>query len=76
LSADTTTKSSDVEAIDIEDDEGDVQLPKATTAPSPIGQATETPRPAPETQGLFTSNTDPMDDAGLNKRSKKAPPRP
>jgi hypothetical protein len=35
VSADTTTKSSDVETIDVEEDEGDVQSPKATTAPSP-----------------------------------------
>jgi hypothetical protein len=35
VSADTTTTiSSDVETIDVEDNEGDVQLPKATTAPS------------------------------------------
>jgi hypothetical protein len=35
--------SSDVEAIDLDDDEGNVQSPKATTAPSPGGQAAETP---------------------------------
>jgi hypothetical protein len=41
VSTDTTTASSDVETIDVEDDEGDVQSPKATTAPSPRGQAAE-----------------------------------
>jgi hypothetical protein len=35
VSPDTTTKSSDVKTIDVEEDEGDVQSPKATTAPSP-----------------------------------------
>jgi hypothetical protein len=49
--ADTTTMSSDIEAINVEDDEGDVQLPKATTAPSPGRLAAETPRPAPEARG-------------------------
>jgi hypothetical protein len=38
VSADTTTFSSDVETIDVGDDEGDVQSPKATTAPSPGGR--------------------------------------
>jgi hypothetical protein len=35
VSADTTTKSFNVETIDVEEDEGDVQSPKATTSPSP-----------------------------------------
>jgi hypothetical protein len=51
LSTDTTTASSDVQTIDIEDVEGDVQSPKATTAPSPRGQAAERPHPAPRSQG-------------------------
>jgi hypothetical protein len=56
VSANTTTMSSDVEAIDIEaidikEDGGDVQSPKATTAPSPRRQAAETPRPTPGVQG-------------------------
>jgi hypothetical protein len=37
VSADTTTASSDIETVDIEDVDGDVQSPKATTAPSPGG---------------------------------------
>jgi hypothetical protein len=57
VSTDTTTASSDVETIDVEDAEGDVQLLKATMAPSPVVQAAETPRPAPEAQGRSTSNT-------------------
>jgi hypothetical protein len=57
VSVDTTTRSSDVETIDVEEDEGDVQLPKATTAPSPGRQAAETPRLAPWAQGLSTSST-------------------
>jgi hypothetical protein len=35
VSGDTTTKSFDVETIDVEEDEGDVQSPRATTATSP-----------------------------------------
>jgi hypothetical protein len=79
VSADTTMMSSDVETIDVEDDEGDeedVQSPKAATAPSPAGLAAETPRPAPGAQGRSTSSTDPTDDVGSNKRLKKAPPKP
>jgi hypothetical protein len=76
VSANTTTKSSDVEIIDVEEDEGDVQSPKATTTPSPSRQVAKTPRPAPGAQGLSTSSTSPADDAGSNKRLKKAPPKP
>jgi hypothetical protein len=68
--------SSDVKAIDIEDDEGNVQSPKAIAAPSPGGQAAETPHPAPRAQERATSSTDPASDVGLNKRMKKAPPKP
>jgi hypothetical protein len=74
VSANTTTKSSDVEAIDIEHDEG--ESPKATTAPSPGRQAAETPRPALEAQGRSTSSTSLADDVWSNKRLKKAPPKP
>jgi hypothetical protein len=72
----TTTVSSDVETIDVEDNKGDVQSPKATTAPSPRGQAAEMPHPAPRAQGRATSSTDPAGDFGSNKRMKKAPPKP
>jgi hypothetical protein len=34
VSVDTTTRSSDIETIDVEKDKGDVQSPEATTAPS------------------------------------------
>jgi hypothetical protein len=44
VSADTTTVSSDVETIDVEDDVGDAKLPKATTATSQGKQAAEMPR--------------------------------
>jgi hypothetical protein len=76
VSVDTTTMSSDVEAVDIEDDEGDVQSPKATTAPSPAGQATERPHPPPMAQGRSTSTTGPTGNVGSNKRMKKALPKP
>jgi hypothetical protein len=75
VSADTTTVSSDVETIDVED-EGEVQSPKATSASSPGKQAAETPRPTPGAQGRSTSSTDPTADVGSNKRMKKAPPKP
>jgi hypothetical protein len=76
VSVDTSTRSSDVETIDVEEDEGDVQSPKATTASSPGRRVAETPRPAPGAQGLSTSSTGQADDAGSNKRQKKAPPKP
>jgi hypothetical protein len=76
VSVDTTMKSFDVETINVDEDEGDVQSPKATTAPSPRRKAAETPRPAPGAQGLSTSSTGPADDVGSNKRLKKAPPKP
>jgi hypothetical protein len=74
VSANTTMKSSDVETIDVEEDEGDVQSPRATTVPSQGRRAAETPRPAPGAQVLSTSSTGPTDDAGSNKRLKKARP--
>jgi hypothetical protein len=74
--ADTTTVSSDVETIDVEDDEGDMQLPKATTAPSPGKQVAETPHLTSRTQGRSTSSTNPVGDVESNKRMKKALPKP
>jgi hypothetical protein len=76
VSADTTTMSSNLKTIDVEDDESDVQSPKAMTAPSPVGQVAETPRPAPEAHGRSTSSTGLVDVVGSNKRLKKAPPKP
>jgi hypothetical protein len=76
VSANTTTKSSDVETIDVEEDEGDVQSPRATMIPSSGRQAAEMPHPTPGVQGLSTSSTGPVDDAGSNKRLKKAAPKP
>jgi hypothetical protein len=76
VSADTTTKSSEVETIDVDGEEGDVQSPRATTASSPDRQAAETSRPTPGAQGLSTSSTGPADDEGSNKMFKKAPPKP
>jgi hypothetical protein len=57
VSADTTSKSSDIETIDVEEDEGDVKSLRATTAPSPGRRAAETPRPTLRAQGLSTSST-------------------
>jgi hypothetical protein len=76
LSVDTTSMSFDVETIDVEEDEGDVQSPRATTVPSPGRRVVETPRPALGAQGLSTSSTGPADDTGSNKRLKEAPPKP
>jgi hypothetical protein len=76
VSTDTTTVSSDIETIDAEDDKGDVQSPKAITAPSLGRQAAETPHPTPGAQGRSTSSTDPVADVGSNKRMKRAPPKP
>jgi hypothetical protein len=67
VSADTTTMSSDIKTIDVEDDEGDVQLPKATTALSLAGQAAETPRLAPDAQGRSTSSTGLADNVGRTR---------
>jgi hypothetical protein len=44
VSVDTTTISSDVETIDVDDGEGDVESTRATMAPSPGKQAVATPR--------------------------------
>jgi hypothetical protein len=64
VSADTTTISSDVKTIDVDDEEGDMQSPKATTTPSPGKQAVETPRSTSKTQGQTTSSTDPAGGVG------------
>jgi hypothetical protein len=59
VSADTTLISSDVETIDVDDEEGDVESPKATTplsagtarrAATPEKQKVETPCQASKTQ--------------------------
>jgi hypothetical protein len=76
MSADTTTISSDIETIDIDDGEGDVQSPKATTTPSPGNHAVETPHQTSKTQGRSSSSTNPVGDLGSHKRMKKAPPKP
>jgi hypothetical protein len=74
--ADTTTKSSDIETIDVDGEEGNMQSPRATMALLPERQATETPRLAPRAQGLSTLSTGHTDNARSNKRFKKAPPKP
>jgi hypothetical protein len=85
VSTDTTTISSDVETNNVDDGEGDVMSPKATTAPSAGTprrmvsrgkQAVETPRQASKTQECPASSTDPVGDLGSHKRVKKAPPKP
>jgi hypothetical protein len=74
--ADKTTIISNVETINVDDGEGDVELPKATTVPSPGKQAVETPCQASQTQGRPKSSTVPMSDLGSHKRARKAPPKP
>jgi hypothetical protein len=76
VSADTTTISSDVETINIDDGEGDVKSPKATAAPSLGKQAVEMPRQASKTQERPASSTNPVGDLGSHKRMKKALPKP
>jgi hypothetical protein len=76
VSADTTTRSSDVETIDVEEDEGDVQSSKEIMTLSLGRQAAETPHLTPGAQGRSTSSTGPMDRAGSNKMLKKALPKP
>jgi hypothetical protein len=76
VSADTAMISSDVETIDVDDGEGNMQSPKATTAPSPKKQAVEMPRQTSKTQGRSSSRTDPVGDLGSHERMKKAPPKP
>jgi hypothetical protein len=85
VSADTTTINSDIETIDVDDGEGDVKSPKATTAPSagtprraasPGKQAVETPYHVSKTQERPRSSIDPMGNLGSHKRAKKAPPKP
>jgi hypothetical protein len=68
MSVDTSTRSSDVETINVEEDEGGVQSLKAITAPSLGRRAVETPRPTPGVQGLSTSSTGLADDVGSKKR--------
>jgi hypothetical protein len=85
VSADTTTISSDIDTIYIYDEEGDIESPKATTAPSAgmprrapsLGkQAVETPCQESKTQEHPGSSIEPMGDLGSHKRAKKAPPKP
>jgi hypothetical protein len=75
VSADTTTISFDVETINVDDGEGDVESPKATTAPSLGKQAVVTSRQASKTQGRPTLSIDPVSDLGSHKRAKKVPPK-
>jgi hypothetical protein len=75
VSADTTTISSDVETIDVDDGEGDVESPKVTAALSPGKKVVETPQQASKTQERLASSTDPVGDLGSHKWVKKAPPK-
>jgi hypothetical protein len=81
---DTTIVSSDIETIDIGDEKGDIESPKATAAPSAGTprraassgkQAVETPRQTSKTQERPKSSTDLVGDLGSHKRVKKAPPK-
>jgi hypothetical protein len=85
MSVDTTTISSNIETIDVDDEEGDVESPSTTAAPSagtprraasPVKQAVETPRQMSKTQEHPKSSTNTMGDLGSHKRAKKAPPKP
>jgi hypothetical protein len=85
VSLDTTTISSDVETIDVDDGEGDIESPKEIATPSagtprrvasPGKQAVETHRWASKTQERPRSSIDPLGDLGLHKGAKKVPPKP
>jgi hypothetical protein len=82
---DTTTVSSGVETIDVDNEEGDVESPSATATPSagtPLKaaslekQAVGTPRQTSSTQECPRWSTDTMGDLGSHKRARKAPPKP
>jgi hypothetical protein len=68
--------SFDTETIDVEDEEGDVESPKATTALSPGKQVVETPRQALKMQERPMSSNDPVGDLRSHKWMNKAPPKP
>jgi hypothetical protein len=85
VSVDMTTDSSYIETIDVDDEEGDIESPKATAAPSagtprraasPGKHAVETPRQASRTQECSKSSTDTTADVGSPKTAKKGPPKP
>jgi uncharacterized protein (DUF1800 family) len=76
---------SDVETINIEEEEDDARSPSAammppTETPSKVTaaeeRATETPRKAVAAEGHSRSDADVSSDAGSQKRAKKAPPKP
>jgi hypothetical protein len=82
---DTTTVSSSVETIEVDDEEGDAESPGATTAPSAgtphkavsmEEQAVETPRQTSATEERPRSSVDTVGDLGSHKRVRKAPPKP
>jgi hypothetical protein len=82
---DTTTTSSDIETIDIDDEEDDIESPRETVAPSagtphravaPVKQGVEMPCQMSMTQERPKSSTDTIGDLGSHKRAKKAPPKP
>jgi hypothetical protein len=85
VQVDMTTVSSDVETINVDDEEGDVKSPSATTSPSagtprkaasPVKQEVETPHETSKNQERPKLSTDPMGDLGSHKRAKKALPKP
>jgi hypothetical protein len=76
VSADTTAIRSDVKTIDVDDEGGDIESPKAIAASSartprkaalPGKQAVETPRHAPKTQERPRSSTDLVGDLGRTR---------
>jgi hypothetical protein len=73
-----TTVSSDIETTDVDDEEGDIESPKATAAPSAgtSRRAVSPGKQAVETQERPKSSTDTMGDVGSHKRAKKAQPKP
>jgi hypothetical protein len=80
VSVDTTIVSSDVETIEVDDDEGDTESPSATAAPSAgtprkaasmEEQAVGTPRQTLATQERSRSSIDVVGDLGSHKRLER-----
>jgi hypothetical protein len=85
VSAKTTMVSSNVETIDVDEEEDDAKLPSAPKvlptdtlrkATTMEGQASETRRKVSTTEERSSLGVDILGDAGSQKRARRAPPKP